>query len=133
MRIKEWFGDITDEKEKKKYTESQNDYDLRIALKGTPSYIKSVTSSIEIICRKYNHLFADMRTEIEQCDAWLDQIIDLRDKIKKIDNQLLDIALHNVMDNSEQMITLNKNKAELNEWVEIANSDLQGLWGWQTN
>ena len=127
MRIKEWFGDITDEIEKKKYTESQNDYDLRIALKGTPSYIKSVTSSIEIVCRKYNHLFADMRTEIEQCDAWLDQIIDLRDKIKKIDNQLLDIALHNVMDNSEQMITLNKNKAELNEWVEIANSDLTKL------
>lgn len=83
MRIKEWWGEIEDRKEKEAIVTSKNDADLREAISALDTYRDENLKSIEIIGSKYSHMHADIEKIISDSDFWLQSIINLNNNISK--------------------------------------------------
>lgn len=84
MRIKEWRGEIEDEKEKECAVLSKNDSDLRNALFGKKTYTDENLESIRIIGNKYYYLLDDMGKQIKQNEYWLNSVKNQAEKIEKL-------------------------------------------------
>lgn len=81
MRIKEWWGEIEDREEKEAIVTSKNDADLRQAIAGLTTFQDENIKSIEIICKKYERMFVDVRSTLDDRVFWLNSIVSLKKRI----------------------------------------------------
>lgn len=84
MRIKEWWGEIKDPKEKESMVSPKNDSDLRYVLAPRDTYQDENIRSIKIIGNKYYHLLCDIENRISPCEYWLKSVSAQAEKIKKL-------------------------------------------------
>lgn len=88
MRIREWWGEIEDQKEKEAMVSPKNDSDLRCALSASDTYQDENTRSIKIIGDKYYHLLCDIEARLAPCEYWLNALSDLTARISKLFSRL---------------------------------------------
>lgn len=88
MRIKEWWGEIKDPKEKEKMVSPKKDNDLRHILASRDSYQDENIRSIKIIGKKYYQLLCDIESRMNPCMYWLKSVSAQAEMIKKLDRYL---------------------------------------------
>ena len=84
MRIKEWWGEIEDQKEKEAMVSPKNDSDLRHVLSTRDTYQDENVRSIKIIGNKYYHLLCDIEKRLDPCEYWLKSVSAQAAKISKL-------------------------------------------------
>lgn len=84
MRIKEWWGEIEDQKEKESMVSPKNDSDLRHVLSTRDTYQDENVRSIKIIGNKYYHLLCDIEKRLDPCEYWLKSVSAQATKISKL-------------------------------------------------
>lgn len=93
MRIKEWWGEIEDEKRKALMTTPQNDEMLRNKLRQSPCYIDENMSSLEIICKKYYRMYSELVPRIKAANSRYHDISKLKVDIDNLTKYFESIEL----------------------------------------
>ena len=88
MRIKEWCGEIKNQKEKEALVSPKNDSELRRVLSSRETYQNENVRSIKIIGKKYYHLLCDIEKRLDSCEYWLKTVSAQAKKISKLYNYL---------------------------------------------
>lgn len=91
MRIKEWWGELENKKEKHLMVTSKNDSDLRTAIKHYSTYIDENERSIKIISTKYYQLLNEKQKEFVQSLRWYEVLNQTASKLRDFDNYFMDI------------------------------------------
>ena len=84
MRIKEWWGEIENQKDKEAMVSPKNDSDLRYVLSTRDTYQDENVRSIKIIGNKYFHLLCDIEKRLNPCEYWLKSVSAQAVKISKL-------------------------------------------------
>ena len=84
MRIKEWWGEIENQKEKEAMVSPKNDSDLRYVLSTRSTYQDENVRSIRIIGNKYYHLLCDIEKRLDPCEYWLKSVSAQASKISQL-------------------------------------------------
>ena len=74
MRIKEWWGEMSDGAEKKRMVTPLNDHDLREMLANHQTYIDENNASVRIIVDKYSLMMAELESRIIVCKSAITSI-----------------------------------------------------------
>lgn len=106
MRIKEWWGELKDEKEKDNMVTSKNDIDLRVAMRNHPTYSDENKQSIEIIGEKYLRLFSGIKDEAAPAINLYNSLINITKRLKTYDSQFLKIEKGEVSISDEEKVKL---------------------------
>lgn len=113
MRIKEWWGEIEDEKRKTLMTTPQNDGDLRNALKHNPCYTDENLLSIKIIGKKYHRMFEELNPRIEAAEFWCQTISKQKKQIDEMDKYFESIELGVIKVPEDKQVELYNQQAML--------------------
>ncbi len=104
MRIKEWWGELKDKKEKASMVTPKKDAELREFLKNRKTYIEANETSVEITLEKYRLKMLDLQKPFNDSVRSFSAIIVSLDRIIKIRKEVQDIELGR--------ITVDKMRAE---------------------
>ena len=91
MRMKKWWGEITDKLTKDNLVKPRNDADLRILMSDRVPFIEENLLSINIIGKKYKRLVDDLSARAVPQISWGKAISRLKNDIAKLDYKLLRI------------------------------------------
>ena len=91
MRVKEWWGELTDGIAKSNMVDSRNDSDLRTLLADRETYKEENLLSINIIGKKYKRLADDLFERATPQITWGRAISRLKSDIAKLDAKLMRI------------------------------------------
>lgn len=104
MRIKEWWGEIEDQKGKDKMVSPRNDSDLRYVLSSRNTYQDENIRSIRIIGNKYYHLLCNIESQLDTCEYWLKTVAAQAEKINKLYKYLEQVEYGNIQLSEEEKL-----------------------------
>lgn len=129
MRIKEWWGEISDGAEKKRMVTPRNDSNLREMFADHQTYIDENNTSVRIILEKYRLKMSELESRINACQSAITSITKAMVNFNRHYEYLQKAALGKVElseeELEEQYNIFEKTMCDLKEWFEEGKEILQ--------